>query len=90
MCSPDINEERSNMEQSVRISYDGEKFLIPDHLIFDKQATFSKVECEILLRKLQYGKLENEISLFYTPLLARIIAYRHEFIFQEIWKNIQV
>jgi hypothetical protein len=44
LCSPDIDEDRSNMEQSVRISYDGEKFLIPDHLIFDKQATFSKVE----------------------------------------------
>ena len=33
---------------------------------------------------------ENDISLFYTPLLTRIIAYRNEFIFQELWKRLPI
>jgi hypothetical protein len=33
---------------------------------------------------------ENDISPFYTPLLTRIIAYRNEFIFQEVWKRLPV
>jgi transcription elongation factor GreA-like protein len=37
---------------------------------------------------LPFPHAENDISLFYTPLLTRIIAYRNEFIFQEVWKRL--
>lgn len=45
-CNVDLfrQEPRIPMEQSVRIEYTGEKFVIPEELRFDKQATFAKVE----------------------------------------------
>lgn len=35
---------RAAMEQSIRIEYNGERFIMPEQFSFDKQATFSKVE----------------------------------------------
>jgi hypothetical protein len=57
---------------------------MPEELAFDKQATFAKVEqaARSFCQSIEIFKSENDISLFYTPLLTRIIAYRNEFIFQ--------
>ena len=44
----------------------------------------------LLLPTYPNSQKENDISLFYTPLLTRIIAYRNEFIFQEVWKRLPI
>jgi hypothetical protein len=44
----------------------------------------------LLLPAYPKSQKENDISLFYTPLLTRIIAYRNEFIFQEVWKRLPI
>lgn len=46
-CQSTCNSEeavRSAMEQSIRIEYNGERFIMPEKFTFDKQATFTKVE----------------------------------------------
>jgi hypothetical protein len=32
------------IEESLRIEYDGQKFILPEVIAFDKQSTFAKVE----------------------------------------------
>lgn len=71
------------MRQSVKIEYNGEEFLLPERLSFSQPNTFAKVEkaarefCE-----------KNHISNFYCPLMARIIAYRHDGLFQAVWNQL--
>jgi hypothetical protein len=46
-CQSACNSEesiRAALEQSIRIEYNGERFIMPEHFSFDKQATFAKVE----------------------------------------------
>lgn len=81
---------RGAMEQSIRIEYNGERFIMPEKFTFDKQATFTKVEhaARSFCQRTPSLQPENGISPFYTPLLTRIIAYRNDFIFQEVWKRL--
>lgn len=46
-CQSTCNSEeavRGALEQSVRIEYNGERFIMPEKFTFDKQTTFTKVE----------------------------------------------
>ena len=53
---------------------------------FQSQATFGKVRngSPLVLQKYPTLHPENNIPQSHTPLVSRIIAYRHEFVFEEI------
>ena len=82
-------EDHIEVDRSI-IEYNGSRFIISEAMRFDRQTTFTRVEqaARAFCQSNHEIKIENDISLFHVPLVSRIIAYRHEFVFEELWRRL--